>query len=196
MGPPSHSTLPPHRPRPPHRGRGRTCGRRGPATRKGGRRTSSRTPPRDPHHHHTPARTPMRSTANCNTQTSRHFHGSGQPRPPGRARRRPPRPRVPYIPCVPPGSGPVPAEPARGEKWRSGRIVLPRTRRSFHENRGITRKSSSASEVPTRTILPERQNRGRRGHQPPRRTASPGSRPAARLSAAPAPRRKIGRAHV
>ena len=59
MEPPSHSPLPPHWPRPSHRGRGRTCGRRGPATRKGGRRASSRTPPRGPHHH-TPARTPMR----------------------------------------------------------------------------------------------------------------------------------------
>ena len=59
MEPPSHSPLSPHWPRPSHRGRGRTCGRRGPATRKGGRRASSRTPPRGPHHH-TPARTPMR----------------------------------------------------------------------------------------------------------------------------------------
>ena len=45
MEPPSHSPLPPHWPRPSHRGRGRTCGRRGPATRKGGRRASSRLRP-------------------------------------------------------------------------------------------------------------------------------------------------------
>ena len=42
MGSPSHPPLPPHWIRPSHRGRGRTCGRRGPATRKGGRRASSR----------------------------------------------------------------------------------------------------------------------------------------------------------
>ena len=44
-GPPPHSPLPPHWIRPSHRGRGRTCGRRGPATRKGGRRASSRLRP-------------------------------------------------------------------------------------------------------------------------------------------------------
>ena len=44
-GPPPHSPLPPHWFRPSHRGRGRTCGRRGPATRKGGRRASSRLRP-------------------------------------------------------------------------------------------------------------------------------------------------------
>jgi len=45
MGSPSHPPLPPHWIRPSHRGRGRTCGRRGPATRKGGRRASSRLRP-------------------------------------------------------------------------------------------------------------------------------------------------------
>ena len=46
-GSPSHSPLPPHWLRPSHRGRGRTCGRRGPMTRKGGRRASSRLRPAD-----------------------------------------------------------------------------------------------------------------------------------------------------
>ena len=45
MGSPSRPPLPPHWIRPSHRGRGRTCGRRGPATRKGGRRASSRLRP-------------------------------------------------------------------------------------------------------------------------------------------------------
>ena len=44
-GPPPHSPLPPHWIRPSHRGRGRTGERRGPATRKGGRRASSRLHP-------------------------------------------------------------------------------------------------------------------------------------------------------
>ena len=71
-------------------------------------------------------------------------------------------------------SGPHPRAPrltrsgragGRGrEKWRSGRIVPPRTRRPPPENRGITRKPLGAPGVPVRTILPECQNRlgGRR----------------------------------
>ena len=39
--------------------------------------------------------------------------------------------------------------------WRSGRIVPPRTRRPRRENRGITRKSSSAFDGVARAILPE-----------------------------------------
>ena len=46
----------------------------------------------------------------------------------------------------------------QGGRWRSGRIVPPRTRSRCRRNRGITRKSPGASEVPVRTILPERQN--------------------------------------
>ena len=45
-----------------------------------------------------------------------------------------------------------------GRRWRSGRIVPPRTRSRRRRNRGITRKSPGVSEVPVRTILPERQN--------------------------------------
>ena len=41
----SHSPLPSHWLRPSRRGRERTCGRHGPATRKGGRRASSRLRP-------------------------------------------------------------------------------------------------------------------------------------------------------
>ena len=46
----------------------------------------------------------------------------------------------------------------QGGRWRSGRIVPPRTRSRRRRNRGITRKSPGVSEVPVRTILPERQN--------------------------------------
>ena len=60
----------------------------------------------------------------------------------------------------------------RGGKWRSGRIVPPRTRPRRHQNRGIMRKPSSASEVQARTILPERQNRDSAG--PPRSIPLPG----------------------
>jgi len=53
--------------------------------------------------------------------------------------------------------------PAWGERWRSGRNVPPRTRSRHHQNRGITRKSPNAPGVPTRTILPGRQNRDSSG---------------------------------
>ena len=42
------------------------------------------------------------------------------------------------------------------EFWRSGRIVLPRTRRPRRENRGIARKPQGAFNGAARTILPER----------------------------------------
>ena len=74
--------------------------------------------------------------------------------------------RVPCASLVPLGSGSPLREPVRGGKWRSGRIVPPRTRPRRHQNRGIMRKPSSASEVQARTILPERQNRDPAG--PPR----------------------------
>ena len=45
-----------------------------------------------------------------------------------------------------------------GRRWRSGRIVPPRTRSRRRRNRAITRHSPGVSEVPVRTILPERQN--------------------------------------
>ena len=74
--------------------------------------------------------------------------------------------RVPCASLVPLGSGSPLREPVRGGTWRSGRIVPPRTRPRRHQNRGIMRKPSSASEVQARTILPERQNRDPAG--PPR----------------------------
>ena len=51
--------------------------------------------------------------------------------------------------------------PADREKWRSGRIVPPRTRRPPRLNRGIMRMTPDVFDVRTRTILPERQNRAR-----------------------------------
>jgi len=51
--------------------------------------------------------------------------------------------------------------PANREKWRSGRIVPPRTRRPPRWNRGIMRMPPGTSDARTRTILPERQNWGR-----------------------------------
>lgn len=53
----------------------------------------------------------------------------------------------------------APAGPVRGGKWRPGRIVPSRTPSHRSQNRAITRKSLDPSEVPTRTILPERHNR-------------------------------------
>ena len=53
------------------------------------------------------------------------------------------------------------ADPIGFRFWRSGRIVPPRTPPHRRRNRGIMRKSLSASGVPARTILPER-------HIPPR----------------------------
>ena len=53
-----------------------------------------------------------------------------------------------------------------GRRWRSGRIVPPRTRSRRRRNRGITRKSPGVSEVPVRTILPERQNQAPPGPRP------------------------------
>ena len=61
----------------------------------------------------------------------------------------------------------------RGEKWRSGRIVPPRTRPCCHQNRAITRKLPDASGAPTRTILPERQNRGPAGSARPSTPRTP-----------------------
>ena len=52
----------------------------------------------------------------------------------------------------------APAEPARGGKWRPGRIVRVGTPARWRHNRGIMRKSPSASGVSARTILPGRQN--------------------------------------
>ena len=74
--------------------------------------------------------------------------------------------RNPYAPRAPPASGSSPSDPAQDEnqsrpkrKWRSGRIVPPRAPPHRGQNRAIMRMSSSASEMPARTILPERQNR-------------------------------------
>ncbi len=65
------------------------------------------------------------------------------------------------------GRGPV-TDPGRGRrKWRSGRIVPPRTRRLFCGNRGIMRKLSGASGASARTILPERQSRDPMGSKSP-----------------------------
>ncbi len=50
------------------------------------------------------------------------------------------------------------SRPVRGGKRRPGRIVPLRTRSRRHHNRAIMRKSSSTSDGPTRTILPERHN--------------------------------------
>ena len=61
----------------------------------------------------------------------------------------------------------------RGEKWRSGRSVPPRTRPCCHQNRAITRKLPDASGAPTRTILPERQNRGPAGSERPSTPRTP-----------------------
>jgi len=77
--------------------------------------------------------------------------------------------RNPYAPRAPPASGSSPSDPAQDEnrsrpkrKWRSGRIVPPRTPPHRGQNRAIMRMSSSASEMPARTILPERHNAERR----------------------------------
>ena len=51
--------------------------------------------------------------------------------------------------------------PVNREEWRSGRIVPPRTRRPLRRSRGIMRMPPGASGARRRTILPERQNRGR-----------------------------------
>ena len=65
------------------------------------------------------------------------------------------------------GAAPTPsasgrsADPIGFRFWRSGRIVPPRTPPHRRRNRGIMRKSPSASGVLARTILPER-------HIPPR----------------------------
>ena len=61
-------------------------------------------------------------------------------------------------PRAPLESGPPLLGPVRGRKWRSGRIVPPRTRPHRCHNCGIMRNLPGASEVPARTILPERQN--------------------------------------
>ena len=73
--------------------------------------------------------------------------------------------RNPYAPRAPPASGSSPSDPAQDEnrsrpkrKWRSGRSVPPRTPPHRGQNRAIMRTSSSASEMPARTILPERHN--------------------------------------
>ena len=63
-----------------------------------------------------------------------------------------------HTPRAPVDSGLPLLESVRGTKWRSGRIVPLRTRLRCRRNRGITRKSPGVSEVPVRTILPERQN--------------------------------------
>ena len=60
-----------------------------------------------------------------------------------------------------PGASGHSADPIGFRFWRSGRIVPPRTPPHRRRNRGIMRKSPSASGVPARTILPER-------HIPPR----------------------------
>ena len=71
------------------------------------------------------------------------------------------------------GRGPV-TDPGRGRrKWRSGRIVPPRTRRLFCGNRGIMRKLSGASGALARTILPERQSRDPMGSKSPPRGRGP-----------------------
>ena len=60
------------------------------------------------------------------------------------------------------GAAPTPSASGRSAApigfrfWRSGRIVPPRTPPHRRRNRGIMRKSPSASGVPARTILPER----------------------------------------
>jgi len=61
----------------------------------------------------------------------------------------------------------------RGEKWCSGRIVPLRTRPCCRQNRAITRKLPDASGAPTRTILPERQNRGPAGSERPSTPRTP-----------------------
>ena len=53
----------------------------------------------------------------------------------------------------------APPDPSEGGKRRPGRIVPLRTRPRRRHNRAIMRKSSSTSDEPTRTILPERHNR-------------------------------------
>ena len=82
------------------------------------------------------------------------------------------RPRSnPVRPARPTGLELPAPEPAQGEKWRSGRIVPPRTPPHRRQNRAITRKPSSTSEVPTRTILPQRHSRGPTDRRSLRRTA-------------------------
>ena len=77
--------------------------------------------------------------------------------------------RNPYAPRAPPASGSSPSDPAQDEnrsrpkrKWRFGRIVPPRAPPHRGQNRAIMRMSSSASEMPARTILPERHFCGHR----------------------------------
>ena len=82
------------------------------------------------------------------------------------------RPRSnPVRPARPTGLEFPAPEPVQGEKWRSGRIVPPRTPPHRRRNRAITRKPSSTSEVPTRTILPQRHSRGPTNRRSLRRTA-------------------------
>ena len=71
-----------------------------------------------------------------------------------------PRGRAGAPPPTPGASGRS-ADPIGFRFWRSGRIVPPRTPPHRRRNRGIMRKSPSASGVLARTILPER-------HIPPR----------------------------
>ena len=80
---------------------------------------------------------------------------------------------VPHVPCVSVGLGSSPAGLVRGRKWRPGRIVPLRTRPCCHQNRAITRKLPDASGVPTRTILPGRQNRGPAGSARPSTPRTP-----------------------
>jgi len=79
--------------------------------------------------------------------------------------------QAPDAPCISSDSCFSPRGPARSEKWRPGRIVPPRTRSYRHRNRGIMRKPPGPPGVPTRTILPGRQN-----PTPVRPTGSHGSR--------------------
>ena len=66
-----------------------------------------------------------------------------------------PRGRAGAPPPTPGASGRS-ATPIGFRFWRSGRIVPPRTSPHRRRNRGIMRKSPSASGVLARTILPER----------------------------------------
>jgi len=101
---------------------------------------------------------PMCNTPHGPRRTSHH---------PGAALRRgPPRPPRPDPRPIRARFAPIGSEaPADREKWRSGRIVPPRTRRPPRLNRGIMRMAPDVFDVRTRTILPERQNRDRRGRR-------------------------------
>ena len=101
----------------------------------------------------------------------------------GRRSTRPPRSN-PVRPARPTGLRLPTPGPAQGEKWRSGRIVPLRAPSHRRQNRAITRKTSRASEGPTRMILPERHNRGQ--------TRSP--RPL-RLTVRAAPRARLAHNH-